>query len=174
MLLLEPKEMIRVLLVEYLLEGVQLILLGGAIMICCSGAASGGGAINTYRGGAIIICCLGAASGISGITWGAKLSGTLGMRTRIARAMLDLFEDTPLPVSRLRCFIFRSPFCMRVHSLIWLSILASVVFSCVRGPQRFMYSVNLVFRSSRVPNFAISLLRTVTSIFPGSPMTEVF
>ena len=95
----------------------------------------GGGAINTSP---VIISCSGAVSGISDSVWGAKLFGTLGMRTRIARAMLDLFEDTPLPVSRFLCFIFRSPFCMRVHSLMWLRILASVVFSCVRGPRRFM------------------------------------
>ena len=63
----------------------------------------------------------------------------------------------------LRCF--DHPFCIFVNYFVWLRKLASVDFSRIRGPRLLIYSVILVFRSSRFPNFAILLLRTVTSNF---------
>ena len=105
---------------------------------------------------------------------GARFPGIFGVCTRIARAMLDWFVETPFALSRLRCFILRSPFCILVNSFLWLRILASVDFSSMRGPCLFIYLCGLVLRSSLVPNFAISLLQSDTSDFGGSWITKVY
>ena len=47
---------------------------------------------------------------------------------RIAREMLDLEDETPLPGSRLRCFIFLSPLNFRVNCLMWLWMCSSTNF----------------------------------------------
>ena len=73
-------------------------------------------------------------------TCGARFAGTLGKRNRIARAMLDRVDETPLAKSRWRCFILRSRFWIRVKSFVWHKIFASVEFSHLRGPRVSIYS----------------------------------
>ena len=111
------------------------------------------------------------------VSGGAKFDGTFGILTRIARAIFQRLDEIPLAVSRVLCFNLRSPFWIRVNSLVWLSILASVDFSKFLGFRNFpillIYSESFVLRSCLVPNFAMSLFRTVTSTLPGSRITNV-
>ena len=44
------------------------------------------------------------ASGWNEVSGGARMGGTFGILTRIARAIFDLLEDTALAVSSLQCF----------------------------------------------------------------------
>ena len=87
--------------------------------------------VGWYLGGGAIINCdavfCGAevASCSNEVSGGARLVGTFDLLTRVVRAIFDQLDDIPLAVSRLWCFILRSPFWIRVKSLMWLSILAS-------------------------------------------------
>ena len=67
----------------------------------------GGGTIITSES---VICGSEFASGWNEVSGGARLGGTFGILTRIARAIFDRLDNTPLAVSTLRCFILRSPF----------------------------------------------------------------
>ena len=103
-----------------------------------------------------------------------KLSVSFGMQTGMARGIHDLLEEAPLVLSRLRCFIFLSPFWTRTFSFKWEVFFSHVVFSGSLGQRLFIYSWRLICRSSHVPVLSLSLLRTVTSILPGSLMTDVY
>ena len=54
---------------------------------------------------------------------------------QMAREMFDLEDNTPLPGSRLRCFIFLSPLIFLVNCSIWLWICSSTNFLPVFGPR---------------------------------------
>ena len=51
------------------------------------------------------------------------------MRDCIAREILQWEDETPLPESLLRCFIFSSPLSLRDYCLMWLCICSSTSFS---------------------------------------------
>ena len=80
----------------------------------------------------------GAETVICSVIWGSKFAGAFGIRTRIARAIFDFVEDAPLALCRLKCFIFLSPFWLRVNSFARLAILASVDFSRRQRPRLLM------------------------------------
>ena len=103
----------------------------------------------------------------------ARKLGIFGIRPRIALEILDFEDDTPLLGSRLRCFIYLSPFIFRVVSLMWLCMSSSTNFSPFRGPLRSAYNFNGVCFSCKVPNFTMSLCLTVTTGFPGSLVVDV-
>ena len=63
-------------------------------------------------------------------------SAFLVMRPCFARAILGRDDESPLPGSRCRCFIFLSPLIFLVCSLMRLCILSSSSFSLFRGPRR--------------------------------------
>ena len=104
---------------------------------------------------------------------GARIVGIFGIRTRILRAIVDRFDKLLIALSTWWCLILRS-------------LLYSCKFVCLTqnfGLKRFFkYTrsstidiiMEFAFGSSLVPNFAISLMRTVTSNFPGSQTTEVY
>ena len=81
-------------------------------------------------------------------------------------------DDNPLPGSRLRYFIFLSPLSLRLNCLLCHCICSSIFFSHVWGPLLSAYAFSGVCLSCNIPNFAISLLRTVTICLPGSLMVE--
>ena len=103
----------------------------------------------------------------------ARKLGFFRIRPRIARDIFDFEDDTPLPRSRLRCFIFLSSFCFLIISLIWLRSNSSTNFSPDRAPLWSAYTFSGVCCSSCVPNLAISLFLTVTTGFPGSLIVDV-
>ena len=107
------------------------------------------------------------------VSGGAKFDGSFGILTRIARAIWEQFDNIPLAVSLFLRFSLRSPFWILVIPFVWLRILASVSFSIVVDHLFLIYFESLILRSSLVPNFATSLLQTVTSYLPGSQIKDV-
>ena len=55
----------------------------------------------------------------------ARKLGSLGMRPRIARAMFDFDDETPLRGSRISCFNFLWPLILRANSSTWLWIFST-------------------------------------------------
>ena len=99
--------------------------------------------------------------------------GTFGNRPRIARALLECEEETPLPGSRFLCFSFLPPLNFRVNSFTWLCIFFSTGLLLVRGSRRSAYTLRGVWRSGWLPNFNISLLRPVITDLSDSFIFEV-
>ena len=87
--------------------------------------------------------------------------------------MFDFVDETPLPGSCLRCFIFLSPLIFLINCLMWLWIFSSTNFLPTLGPRRSVYTINGVCLSYNVPNFAMSLFPTVTIGFPGSLIVDI-
>ena len=84
----------------------------------------------------------------------AKL-GSCGTRPRMSRAIFDMEDNTPLPVSRRLCFIFLYPFIFLVNTFIWFFIFSSESCSPVRVPGLCALILEGVWRSSWMPIFVV-------------------
>ena len=98
----------------------------------------------------------------SGCVW-------VGFLDIIALEKLLLFDET-LELSLCRCLILISPLCFCFNSLQWNAVFSSVVFSYGCLCANFQRDV---LSSALVPNFAIPLFSTRTSVTPRSWMTAV-
>ena len=91
----------------------------------------------------------------------------------IERAILEQDDETPLPGSRRRHFIFLSPLSFIVCYLMWFCIRSSRSFSLFRGARLSAFTFNGVHLPCNVPKFAMSFFLTVTRALPGSLMLDV-
>ena len=100
--------------------------------------------------------------------------GFVGILTRRARVTLVWIDDTVLTSSAtFLCFIRFPTSNFFLDSFAWWFMSSSVVLPVGCFGRRLAYTCSSVSRSAFVPNFARSEFLIVTSLLPGSLITEV-